>query len=93
MAQEYNIYFGTIGNMVLISSDQSGLSIEVPSNLAYSTEYEWRVDVTEDEELSTGTVWSFTTLAFDPPIPSSKNNMVTLRRLIAACDNKVYYEA
>lgn len=92
MAQTYDVYFGTVGNLVLVSAGQSGLSFQVPSPLEYNTEYEWRVDAIEGQDTATGTVWSFTTLVFDPPVPTAENNMVTIKHLVAVCDNKVYYE-
>lgn len=106
MAETYDIYFGPTGSLVLISEDQAGLSIEVPYALEYNTEYSWRVDATNEHGTTTGDVWSFTTLVYDPPLPSGitlvngeptgtptgVNNMVTLKRLVAVANNKVFYE-
>jgi hypothetical protein len=88
----YDVYFGTVGNLLLISAGQSETSLQVPYNLEYNTEYEWRVDAVDLGDTVTGTVWSFTTLVFDPPVPTTENNMVTTRYLVAVCDDKVYYE-
>lgn len=109
MAETYDIYFGLPGDLQLISAGQSELSINVPYNLEYSTTYNWRVDATEDEETVTGDVWSFTTLDFLPPAPSTRtvpavgggnktiitgeNNMLTKRRVVVCANNKVFYES
>ena len=107
MAETYDIYFGLTGDLVLISFDQDGLSVEVPYALEYNTEYSWRVDATNAVGTTTGDVWSFTALVFAPPLPSGVtldgdgnptgtptgvNNMVTLKRLVTASNNKVFYE-
>ena len=107
MAETYDIYFGPTGDLALISFDQAELSIEVPSALEYNTEYSWRVDATNEAGTTTGDVWSFTALVFAPPLPSGitldgdgnptgtptgVNNMITLKRLVTASNNKVFYE-
>ena len=100
MAETYDVYFGPTGDLSLISFDQSGLSIEVPYTLEYNTEYSWRVDATNEFGTTTGDVWSFTTLVFAPPTisvdgssnPTGLNNMVTLKRIVVAAANKIFYE-
>ena len=107
MAETYDIYFGPTGDLSLISAEQVGLSVEVPYTLEYNTEYSWRVDATNEFGTTTGDVWSFTALQYDPPLPAGitldedgnptgtptgLNNMVTLKRLVAASNNNIYYE-
>ena len=107
MAETYDIYFGPTGDLALISFDQAGLSVEIPYALEYNTEYSWRVDATNENGTTTGDVWSFTALSYVPPLPTGitldgdgnptgtptgLNNMVTLKRLVVASNNNVYYE-
>ena len=107
MAETYDVYFGPTGDLSLIPFDQSGLSIEVPYTLEYNTEYSWRIDATNENGTTTGDTWSFTALAFSPPLPSGVtldgngnptgtptglNNMVTLKRIVVAATNSVFYE-
>ena len=88
MAETYDVYFGTPGNLVQIADDQVGLFIEVPNTLEYNVEYNWRIDATNEFGTTIGDVWSFTTLVFAPPA----TNIATLKRLVAASNNKVFYE-
>ena len=108
MAETYDIYFGLPGNLVLISAAQVLTSIVVPYKLEYNTTYNWRVDASNVIGTTEGDVWSFTTAAFSPPIPSGQsinsetgeiigtpngqNGIITIRRLVVAAANKVYYE-
>jgi len=102
MAETYNVYFGTPGNLVQIAEEQAGLSIVVPYNLEYNTVYNWRVDATNEYGTTTGDTWSFTVLVLSPPTISTgvggagdftgENNMLTVNRLISAANNKIWYE-
>ena len=100
MAETYNVYFGTPGDLVQIADQQEGLSIVVPYNLEYNTVYNWRVDATNEAGTTTGDTWSFTVLVFNPPVvpiggngePIGINNMLTRKRFIAAANNKIWYE-
>ena len=110
MAETYDVYFGTPGNLVQIATGQSGLSIAVPSVLEYNIVYNWRVDSINEAGITTGDTWSFTALLFAPPFPTGVtldygedppaptgtanglNSMVTLKRIVVAADNKVFYE-
>ena len=74
----------------------------------YETVYDWRIDATNAEGTTTGDTWSFTTLVFAPPYPTGgnpdgsgggeydgeggKNLMRTVRRLLVAAANKIFYE-
>ena len=107
MADTYDIYFGPTGDLSLISFDQSELSIEVPYALEYNVEYSWRVDSTNEVGTTTGDVWAFTAIVYDPPLPlgitldgdgnptgtpTGLNNMVTLKRVVVAANNSIFYE-
>ena len=92
MPNTYDVYFGLPENLVLISEDQIGLSVVVPSVLEYNTTYNWRIDTDTVAEVITGDVWAFTTLVFTPPVPTGINNMITLKRIVAAANNKIFYE-
>jgi hypothetical protein len=97
MAETYNVYFGyASGSLELVSAGQSDTNLQVPFSLDYDTEYQWRVDAV-DGETTTGDVWTFTTMVFDPPTPSGTpvnglNGIATVKRLVVATDNKVFYE-
>ena len=107
MANTYNVYFGLPGNLIQIAEEQAELSIIVPFTLEYNTIYNWRVDTVIAFETITGDVWSFTALLYVPPLPTGitldgdgnptgtptgLNNMVTLKRIVVAANNKVFYE-
>ena len=98
----YDVYFGPTGNMTLRSSAQAETTWTIPAGVLanYSSVYQWRIDATTGGDTLTGTVWSFTTLVFAPPAVSGneyggdggKNLMRTVRRLLVAAANKIYYE-
>lgn len=74
MAETYDIYIGeSADDLSLYASDISDLNISMPvdwlisSLLGYETSYYWRVDATNEYGTTTGDVWEFTTIAFDPP--------------------------
>ena len=107
MANTYNVYFGLPGNLIQIAEEQAELSVIVPYALEYNTVYNWRVDTVTEVETITGDTWSFTALLYAPPLPSGVtldgdgnptgtptgvNNMVPLKRLVTASNNKVFYE-
>lgn len=55
-----------------------------------------RLPIYKERDLTTGTVKVSirnTVQVFDPPVPTGKNNMLTVRRLIAAANNKIWYES
>jgi hypothetical protein len=87
VADTMNVYFGLAGSMVLLSWAQAGTACSVPYTLAWATEYEWRVDTTNAEGTTTGDTWSFTTIGLLPPV-----DRVTYKRLVAAANNKIWYE-
>jgi len=103
-ADDFDVYFGISGDMELVSSGQAGTSFAMAVPLLYNTVYQWRIDANNAYGTTTGDVWSFTSLVFAPPTPSGdgaggelggeggKNNMVTVKRLVAAANNTVFYE-
>jgi len=92
-----------------VSSAQEALLWTIVfGTLGYGITYEWRVDATNDAGTTTGDTWSFTCMVFDPPLPTGVtldadgnptgtatglNNMMAVRRLVAAARNKIFYEA
>jgi hypothetical protein len=105
----YDVYFRVQGEeWVEVSSAQEALLWAITfGTLGYGTTYEWRVDATNEEGTTTGDTWSFTCLAFAPPLPTGvtldadgeptgtptgENTMLTVKRLVAAAENAFYYE-
>lgn len=91
----FNIYFGESGSEVLVASGQdvTDENWAIPSgSLDYGTTYGWRVDAVSTVGTTTGDTWTFTTISFDPPVASGKNNMLIIRRLVAAANSKFWYE-
>ncbi len=73
--------------------------LQIVSGLIANTTYYWQVHVANTQGWSESEIWSFTTRAFAPPVvsggedtPTGENNMLTVRRLIAAARNRIYYE-
>ncbi len=112
-ATSYDVYYGEdSGSLSLISAGQVGLSftitgIDYGSPFEYITSRAWRIDAVNDAGTTTGDVWTFTSIAFGPPLPTGvtldgsgnptgtptgESGMTTLRRLIAAANNKIWYE-
>lgn len=74
---------------------------------AYNVTRYWRIDSTNAQGTTTGDEWSFSTIAFAPVLPTGvtldgsgnptgtatgENNIVTIRRWVAAANNKIWYE-
>ena len=106
-ADTFDVYFGPTGNMTLRSFDQAGTTWDIPLEvLFYETGYEWRIDAANADGVTTGDTWTFDTIVFYPPIPSGeaagaggehggeggKNNMVTVKRLVAAANDTIFFE-
>ncbi len=77
------------------------LDVQIIGGLSYNALYYWQViPFSEEGDLLGADAWSFTTITFAPPAvsvdgsgnPTGLNNMVTLKRLVAASNNNVYYE-
>ena len=93
-ADTFDVYFGPQGSVVLQSSAQAGTTWAIPvGTLSYGVTYEWRIDATNDNGTTTGDTWTFTALTYSPPVASGKNTMFTVKRLIAAASNKIWYES
>jgi len=108
-ADIYEIYFRVQGeDWVKVGDAQAAIEWAVTSELlGYGTIYEWRIDATNVYGITTGDTWTFTSIAFDPPLPTGvtldaegeptgtptgESGMLTIKRLIAAARNKIYYE-
>jgi len=107
MAETYSVYFDAGDGMELVASGISDTELTIDFGpFLYSTGYSWRVDATNECGTTTGDTWTFTSLVYDPPLPSGvtmvdgepagdptgENNMVTIKRLVVAADNKIWYE-
>ncbi len=72
--------------------------LQVLSGLVANTTYYWQVHVANTQGWSESAIWSFTTRNFAPPVvpgggtPTGENNMLTVRRLVVAARNRIYYE-
>ncbi len=106
-ADTYDVYFGPTGDITLRSFDQAGTTWDIPLEvLFYDSGYEWRIDAVNAQGTTTGDTWTFDTLVYAPPLPSGqapgaggehggeggKNNMVTVKRLVAAANNTIFFE-
>jgi hypothetical protein len=107
-ADSYDVYFGPTGNMSLRSSSQAAETFSLADiSLSYNTTYQWRIDSINGAGTTTGDTWSFSTLAFDPVLPTGvtldgdgnptgdptgENNIITVQRLIVVANDKVWYE-
>lgn len=110
----YNVYYGTLsGFLELVEEGVTDLSLAlVEGNFSvYGKISYWRVDAVNDIGTTTGDEWYFTTMNFDPVLPTGitldhsggeggvptgtatgLNSMITIRRLVAAARNKIFYE-
>lgn len=88
----FDVYFGPTGNVTLRSSAQAGTTWTITDTLSYEQEYTWRIDSTNVDGTTTGDTWTFTIEAFAPPVPTAQNAMKTNKILVAAANDKVYYE-
>lgn len=107
-ADTYEIYFREQGDdWELVGEAQAGVEWTIDfGTLDYGITYEWRIDATNDAGTTTGDTWTFGCISFDPPLPSGitlvdgeptgtptgENNMYTVKRLIIAANNKIFYE-
>jgi len=60
-ANQNELWFGEAGSMALVHSGSLISSWPIPSNLSYSTSYQWRVVEMNDTCNVSGPVWSFAT--------------------------------
>ena len=87
MATTYNVYFGEVGSMTLVSEGQASSEWELPDTLEYGTTYEWRIDSVNEYGTTYGAVWSFTCPVFAPP-----DDVTTVQRLVVAANDTIFYE-
>ena len=106
----YNIYYGTLSGFLelleegVTDTEYTLISSSWPD---YDNAYYWRVDAVNEYGVTQGDEWYFTTLVFDPVLPSGmsldedgeptgtptgQNNMVTIKRLTAIANNRFWYE-
>lgn len=106
----YNVYYGTLsGFLELVESGITDLSLTlVEGNFSvYGRISYWRVDAVNAQGTTQGDEWYFTTMVFDPVLPTGvtldedgnptgtptgENCMFTIKRLIAAAANAIFYE-
>lgn len=112
-ATSYDVYYGeNEAGLTLVSEGQAETSFTI-TGIDYGPPFDyvisrtWRIDAVNAAGTTTGDVWTFTTIAFDPPLPTGitldaggdptgtptgENNMFTVKRLIIAANNKIFYE-
>ena len=72
-AETYDVYFDTESLVDRVSAAQTGVSFaELGQPFVYDTSYIWRIDSINAFGTTTGDEWTFTTISFDPPIPTWK---------------------
>ena len=69
-----DVYFGTVNPPPLVSNSQVPTTYDT-GTMSYSTTYYWRIDELNGGGTTTGTVWSFTTVAPPDTTPPSPNPM------------------
>lgn len=90
---DYDVYLGPTGDETLLEEGVETETVAIPSGtLLYSTEYSWYVVAHTSGGDFTSSTWTFTTMSLSPPVPTAENAMITKRRLLAASDNKIWYE-
>ena len=112
MVETYNVYFDSGDGMVSVASGISDTELAVSFGpLNYNVDYSWRVDAVNEHGTTTGDVWTFTSLKYDPPLPSGvtltdvagsegvptgtptgENAVISIKRLVAAANSKIWYE-
>ena len=56
------------------------------TTLEYGIEYEWRIDSINEYGTTLGSVWSFSAVVFSVP-----NDTVTVKRLVAAANDTIFF--
>jgi hypothetical protein len=85
---DYEVYFGPTGSMVLVETGYGELSLTISDTLTLGQEYSWRIDGNDGVDVVTGSVWTFTVESLMPP----STNLSTIKRLVAISNNEVWYE-
>ena len=93
------------GGQIELSFTIDGITLGSP--FEYLVSRAWRIDSINAVGVTEGDVWTFACIAFDPPLPTGvtldaegeptgtptgESGMLTIKRLIAATRNKIYYE-
>lgn len=93
------------GNQVGTSFTITGVTLGSPFD--YLIARYWRIDAVNDAGTTTGIAWSFAAMAFAPPLPTGvtldaegeptgtptgESGMLTVRRLVVAANDKIWYE-
>lgn len=81
----YDVYFGTVSNLKLVSINQHLTFYDPPGTMDYNTKYYWEI-IAKDEfgASSTGPIWDFTTLddpnnpPFIPSYPNPENGSINI---------------
>jgi hypothetical protein len=98
----YTVYFGFKGGTLIPQNDRSRYSIvtlkmNLGEQLEYDTDYEWYVRKTIGGQDYDSDTYEFKTVGFVPPGPKGTpvnglNGIVTIKRVVAAADDKIWYE-
>lgn len=108
-AESYDTYFGLLSGFLSLIENTSDLETVLNSGnfFTYGDTYYWRVDAVNAFGTTQGDELYFTTIFFDPPLPTGvtldsegvptgtptgANNIITVKRLVAIAQNKVWYE-
>lgn len=86
---DYEVYFGPTGSMVLVETEYGDLSLTISNDMILGQEYSWRIDGNDGENVVTGSVWTFTIESFTPP---STNLLSSKNRVVVVSNNEVWYE-
>lgn len=93
------------GGQIGLSFTISGITLGSP--FEYLISRTWRIDAINAVGVTVGDVWTFAVIAFDPPLPTGvtldasgdptgtptgESGMLTLKRLVAAAEDKIWYE-
>jgi len=94
-----------LGNQAETSFTIDGITLGSPFD--YLIIRYWRIDSVNVTGITTGVAWLFACIAFAPPLPTGvtlggdgeptgtptgENNMMTVRRLVVAANDKIWYE-
>ncbi len=86
---DYEVYFGPTGSIVLVETGYGSKSLTISDDMILGQEYSWRIDGNDGENVVTGSVWTFTVEALDPP---TATNLRSKRYLVAISNDEVWYE-
>ncbi len=87
---DYEVYFGPTGSMVLVETGYGELSLTISDDMILGQEYSWRIDGNDGVDVVTGSVWTFTVEALDPPVMA--DTTINKGYLVVVSNNEVWYE-